>query len=212
MRPDWRGAGKDRIEKSSELSESEEKIRIGESIFVIRTFDSDNAGRGGSDVGNRDWGSGGEEESSRSAANSASYFHLISSSFSALRWARVESALAAIAASVPVILRRSLFLWRKLRSLSSCSGGGSCSGRLFRLSFLAFKASTILLVWALNARANSSEAVPENCFYYSTTSIAVSSMWFWPWFRYWSPECLSYSEKLSSLSMFFPVNRWAKKS
>ncbi len=42
------------MEKTPELSESEKEIRIGESIFVIRTFDSHNASGSGSDIGDRD--------------------------------------------------------------------------------------------------------------------------------------------------------------
>lgn len=128
-------------------------------VFVMRTCDSENAGKNDL-VANLDWDNGRVEDFSRSAASSASLFYLISSSFLALRWARAVSAAAATAASVPVIL----LLKGKLRSLGSWSGAGSCSGRLFRLSSLAFKASTIFPVWALKAWANFSAAVPENRF------------------------------------------------
>ena len=55
----------------------------------------------------------GEEESVLRAANSASYFSLISCSFLALQLACVRSALAATAALVPVIfLAFPVFIWK----------------------------------------------------------------------------------------------------
>ena len=111
-----------------------------------------------------------------------------------------RSASVAIAASVPVIFRAIPFLLGKLRSFGSLSSGESCGGRIFHFSSCVLTTSTIFAVWTLNIWANSSAAAPENSFYFSITCRAISNIKFWPWFRYLSLTCLSYSALVDMIS------------
>lgn len=80
--------------------------------------------------------------------------------FLALRLTR--SASAAIANSVPVIFWLAPFFLRKLRSLGSLSGRGSCGGKTFFVFSRALTASTRLDVCIVNTPTKSSVAAPVN--------------------------------------------------